>query len=218
MWMELSNKSLALLLVAAIVVSLGGTVVSLNRLSTLSLTGFAVNDTDVGYTNFSITSNVSVVFDVSRIDFGSGSVNGSGPGLQNCTLESNGTTPDALMCLLFPTTDTQLILFNDGNQNVSVRLLSNATADEFIGGDSGLNNFSWKVAQNESNSCLTLSDSSFNEVAAGTLYSEGRDVCDQLDYNDNSDSLAIDLRLVIPENAFQGAREATITAFGVATG
>jgi hypothetical protein len=216
--MDISNKTLAIFLVAAIFISLCGTLVSLNKLSSMGFTGYAINDTDLGYTNFSITSNVSLVLNVSRIDFGSGEINGSGPGLQNCTLESNGTVPDATRCISFPTTDTQLILFNDGNQNVSVRLLSNATADEFIGGDSALNNFSWKVAQNESTSCLTLSDTSFNEVAAGTLYSEGRDVCDQLDYNDDQDSLAIDLHLVIPENAFQGDREATITAFGVATG
>ena len=46
---EISNKTLALLLVAAIVVSLGGLLVTLNRLSSLylqpSITGFAADNT-----------------------------------------------------------------------------------------------------------------------------------------------------------------------------
>jgi hypothetical protein len=60
--MDISNKTLAIFLVAAIFISLCGTLVSLNKLSSMGFTGYAINDTDLGYTNFSITSNVSLVF------------------------------------------------------------------------------------------------------------------------------------------------------------
>ena len=60
--MDMSNKSLALLLVAAIVISLGGTMISLNRINEMGITGMAAGNVSVTIsTNMScdVDSNIS---------------------------------------------------------------------------------------------------------------------------------------------------------------
>src|SRR4030066_277530 len=64
--MDLSNKSLALLLVAAIIISLGGTMISLNKLNEMGVTGLVP-----GQVTLAITSNMSCNVD-SNVSFGSG--------------------------------------------------------------------------------------------------------------------------------------------------
>jgi hypothetical protein len=76
--MDISNKTLGLLLVAAIVVSVGGTLVSLNKLETVSPTGLATSDT--GVVTLSIDQYISIIVDDDSIDFGL------------CTLEDSGLT------------------------------------------------------------------------------------------------------------------------------
>ncbi|MBN1156996.1 hypothetical protein JXA85_05235, partial [Candidatus Woesearchaeota archaeon] len=74
---EISNRALAVLLVAAITISLGGTILSLNKLGGLRMaekempiTGRAL--TEEGYVNLSISSGISITTtDNNRIDFGS---------------------------------------------------------------------------------------------------------------------------------------------------
>ncbi len=67
--MDISNRTLGLLLVAAIVVSVGGTLMSLNQLETISPTGFASSDT--GTVTLTITQTASLTLDDDTIDFGS---------------------------------------------------------------------------------------------------------------------------------------------------
>lgn len=76
--MDISNKTLGLLLVAAIVVSVGGTLVSLNKLETVSPTGLATSDT--GVVTLSIDQYISIIVEDDSIDFGL------------CTLEDSGLT------------------------------------------------------------------------------------------------------------------------------
>jgi hypothetical protein len=72
---EISNRTLAILLIIAIAISLGGTIVSLNRLAQVRvpvITGFA---SDQGTATVNITSQASLIFAVNSIDFGNGWVN-----------------------------------------------------------------------------------------------------------------------------------------------
>ncbi|MCF7799319.1 hypothetical protein K9M74_05445, partial [Candidatus Woesearchaeota archaeon] len=76
--MDISNKTLGLLLVAAIVVSVGGTLMSLNQLESVSPTGFAT--TGSGTVDLDIGSYVAIVVDDTAINFGT------------CTLVDTGNT------------------------------------------------------------------------------------------------------------------------------
>ena len=92
---EISNKSLALLLVAAIVVSLGGVFVTLQRLETEyrpPITGMA-DTTDTGTVLLNIGENVAINFTSATMDWGSGAVDTSKDG---CLLQNNYTNGSLL--------------------------------------------------------------------------------------------------------------------------
>ena len=95
---EISNKTLTILLVIAIAVSLGGAFTSLSRLAAISalpITGFATSGT--GKVNLSITETTSVAIS-GNIDFGSGYINSTsnfvrleGNASSYSTMYGNGT-------------------------------------------------------------------------------------------------------------------------------
>ncbi len=219
--MDISNKSLAVILVAAIVISIGGTVVSLNKFGQLSQPGYTgyATSSDAGQTNFSIMSNTTIEFVAGKdaMNFGNGEVNGSAAGVQNCTLQTNNTAPST-DCIGFSALDNYFVIHNIGNIGVNLSLLSNATAAQFIGGNASVHSFQWQVGANESGSCLgSLSDTSFTNVTNGTTIAHAKNVCTNLDYNLPTNSLWVNLKLVIPEDAPQGIHQATITAYGVSS-
>lgn len=65
--MSVSNKTLAVMLLAAIVVSLGGTFISLNKLGAISTTGHSTAD---GTVQLNIATNLEITTDNSGINFG----------------------------------------------------------------------------------------------------------------------------------------------------
>jgi len=126
--MNISNKTIVLLLVAAILISATGTLVSLNKLKSISPTGYVAA---YGYTNLSIESansiNISSGYEV--VDFGictppvSGWVNQSSnaTGQTNCARAGNGAVDF-------------IRVVNDGNIDVNVTIQADRTASTFIGG------------------------------------------------------------------------------------
>jgi hypothetical protein len=213
---DLSNRTLAILLIAAIAISLGGTILSLNRLSTVmnmpSITGYVLTPT--GTTNVTIQSQASLRFSIPGVDFGSGTVNTNASN-QNCSMATNkvgaSAFKDASGCTGFnaSTTFISLELENDGNTNLTVNL-TGVTAATFLGGTTPA--FKFKVSNNESNSCLSPGPQNWTEVNATsmTVCTAGKG----LDYLDNSDSLTVDINISIPYNAITGSRTATLTATG----
>lgn len=132
---EISNKTLAILLVGAIVISLGGTLISLNKLGkvrTVTITGLAPGDVNRTEGNVSLTiSDITWInFSVATCNFGAGYVR------QNtCTLNSsgyedigNGCSPEwatSNVCTV------PLEIRNIGNNNVSLNI-SWQSNDSFI--------------------------------------------------------------------------------------
>ena len=135
---DISNKTLAMIMVAAIVVSLGGLFVSLDRLNKLQLggidgiTGFYIANATV---NVSIQSSATITVVDSLINFGacttppggtiinvSSNTTSAGEG-GNCTIAGGGGTT-------FP---DWIELRNDGNNNLNISVTFNATAAEFLG-------------------------------------------------------------------------------------
>jgi len=209
--MEITNKTLVAFLMAAIVVSLAGTIISLNKLGSISVngpsTGYASNVNATAHVQ--VTATTSISFVVSSLDWGTGSVNSTSPD-QNCTLITN-VTNNPTDCLLFNTGVPPLILQNDGNTNVSVVLRSNATAAQFIGGTGvqGGPQFMWNISNNETSSCVTPNASLANFTSVLTTDTQ---ICDVLDAIDTKDSMKINIKLNLPFTTPQGDKTAVLTA------
>lgn len=161
--MEDSSRVLALLLVATIIVSLGGTIVSLNKIGELqfyTLTGRVTS----GTVQLNLSSNAEITFTQAAIDFGTGWVNGS---YNNCTMHTNSTSGynDTASCLGEWTTGAGSTDYrngfwieNIGSTNLTVNLNSSANAASFIGGSSPAPLFQWMI----------LSDNSTDDDCVGT--------------------------------------------------
>ena len=147
--MDISNKTLAMFLVAAIVLSLGGTLISLNKLNNIvGPTALATQQT--GTVNFSIYETLDISISNATLDFGRVVVNASqGDNCQFATLSNNGTTGENLrQCwvndtwtadngksqIALPNVTTKIMLQNDGNLNITLNFESlRDNAANFIG-------------------------------------------------------------------------------------
>ncbi|MGV8087426.1 MAG: hypothetical protein ACP5N1_07375, partial [Candidatus Woesearchaeota archaeon] len=124
--MEISNRTLAWLVIAAIVVSVFGTTLSLQKLSRSSLASGYVTSNATGTAAVEVSQSVVLRYTVSSVDFGSGSVNSS-LGFNNCTLSINGTgstTIHRVGCEGFNSTNTggTFNLENAGTSYLNVTL------------------------------------------------------------------------------------------------
>jgi hypothetical protein len=150
---DISNKSLATLLIVAIVVSIGGTWLVINKApGILHITGAPTVDT--GTATVTIEASASVRFAVNSLSFGSGKVNTSG-GNTDCILDSNGTNASN-KCINFTSNFGNLSLENDGSVNVSVQLVADKNASSFFYPTSHLVTselLRYAIIQNETDSC-----------------------------------------------------------------
>jgi hypothetical protein len=208
--MDISNRTLAMFLIAAMVISLAGTLISLNRINKMGgLTGFA--SSDVGNVSLFVNTTQSLIFTVSTINFGTGTVNQTS---QYCNLTSDASTPIRPWCEGFQAA-TGLVLENNGNVNLSVQLASSVDVNSTSFLQGGPNAyFKWAITNNESGSCNTALSyaaySNVNTTAPGTM------VCTDLNWS-GSDTLLINVSLgidVTKVGSIGGQRNATFTATG----
>lgn len=191
---EISNRTLAFLLVGAIVISLGGTLVSLNKLGqmgALSLTGAATTG------NISLTVAVDTSYNVTNtiIDFGVGYITGGNPwAVLDSDYDSNVNWNQS-------TSPQFLTIQNDGNVNINVSFNSTANATGFLGGTTP--HFNYTVIDNELNSCTVALQSGENSITNST----GNNVCESLHFgnagNSFNDTVNISVRLRVPVDANQ---------------
>ena len=238
---DVSNKTIFALLVATVVISLGGTYISMsavnNKLGSLGfgpitgffapITGFALIPNATATVTVELFS--SIKFTDSSVAFGSGNVNTTG-GFTKCAL-STVYTPRG--CVSFNDVTDGFTIENDGNSNLSVELRSNVTAAQFIGGSSPL--FLWNVTVNEAGSCVNASGTSFRPRTAVTpntsancathdacgadfeaVSTSNKNICPSLLFSDSSDTLDIDINITISEDAPEGAKLAGFIVTGTA--
>lgn len=124
---KISNKSIAMLLIATIAVYLGGTFISLSKLSEFGATGFATSNTSANV-SVTVTSTTSIAWTSNLINFGTGTVAGT---CSNCTMFTNGSnsspnnfwgTHYADCCVSFANWSDSMLLENTGNNNVSLKM------------------------------------------------------------------------------------------------
>ncbi len=215
---DISNKGLALILLVAMVISVGGTIFTLSKLDSYggSIGYVTVNET--GKTNFSITSSLSIRFtDLTVMQFGAGYVNDtipSGNCVINSTMDAAAIGAAASGCIGFNTTisSRNLTIENDGNilANVSFNFTKNAT--NFIGGTTP--SFQFLIKNNETGSCGTIMNgSTWTEVNInGANGSSGVRVCNMFNTSDTNDTFYAALAVTIPKTASTGGHTVDIYA------
>ena len=124
--MDISNRALGLLLVAAIVISIGGTVISLNKLDGFSTTGMATNPN--GTVDLSVSSLLSIVLDDASIDFGTCTLPGGAALNVDSALGSGSLNNSAC-----DGTDPDIITVrNNGNLPAEVNITSNVSGTTWV--------------------------------------------------------------------------------------
>jgi hypothetical protein len=216
---DISNRTLATILVAAIVVSLGSTLISLNKLGGLSwVTGRAVSD--LGTAQVSVQESLSIVLLTDSVNFGTGFINTSNTNCvtNNVNLSTLGAGFNYETCFVGGGTGTDFVLQNNGNVNASVSVRGPSAVTLFGSANPLQKAFRYKasdsVAENanvEAGSCQGLI---YNRT--WTPFSNNATVCDDLDYGDSTDTLAILVNMRFPWNQTQGLySNSSITFYAV---
>jgi hypothetical protein len=204
--MDMSNKSLALLLVAAIVISLGGTIISLNKITGTDITGRAAQRS--GYVNVTINTNGSCIID-NNVNFGSGKpttnmtlstdVNNNGGGF-TC----DGSVAGTGLCW-------GLLINNTGNVKLNISMNSSVNGTGLLGGTHSEYDFTWTVddTELETNSCQG-EDTTWRNVNQSNM--NNSNVCYLLNFTDGAaDTVVIDYNITINQNTIPGEKTAAIT-------
>ena len=204
--MELSNKSLALLLVAAIIVSVGGTLISLNRLNE-GLTGFA---SAPGKLNLSISSAPGCRVD-SNISFGtatqptsdfnlSSDSDNTARGYNNCTDSAASAACKGLQ------------INNTGNTFLNISFNSSVNATGLLNRTYVNSVFIFytqngSAATNSSAGCLNTT----GLVLQNNVTTFDNFICRNLSYVDGSDVMHIEFNVSLYTDTPPGEKTAYIT-------
>ena len=202
---EISNKTLAILLIGAIVISLGGTLISLNRLARIripGITGFA--GTDTATLDVTISDTTQVNWTTSTISW----VNGTVVYQKRCELNSYAT-PDAANCTDFTPNTDGLVLENTGNKNVSLNISTSKDAAGFIGGTAP--GYQWNASDLEPGSCIESAGFDAATWYSGSGSTTYKEVCSNFQAGEGIDSMNFDVRVIIADDAV-GTKSDTITA------
>ena len=199
---EISNKTLAVIVVAAIVVTLGSTALIL-RMGSPVITGMATNVS--GTAAFNISGITSIRITDAAIDLGSGSVTAGEDFAVIDTVANvdNGT---------WTTPDDGFVIENDGNLDADISVNASELASSLIGGTSATPSVKWKARGTTAN-CQDAVISAYQEITTTSTAS----FCDNLSYVDASDDIGMDLQLTIPSDATPGERTLIVTFTATAT-
>mgnify|MGYP006305416683 CR=1 FL=1 len=211
---DISNRALAILLVATIVVSLGGTMLSLSRLESAGIGGLTghATDTNEGSVEATVTSTTAINFTTTTVSFGTGTVD---PSCNNCTM-STPSVSDATCCNSLAAPASGLVIENVGNENVTLDLNFSEDAAGYIGGTSPL--FQMNVTEGEAGSCNNATGGAGSGLVStwnhtwGNVPTTESEVCNIFQPGYSNDQLKIDVKVRIPDNSKTGLRNATVTA------
>ena len=200
---EISNKTLAILLIGAIVISLGGTLISLNRLARVKIPGITgfYGLPEEAIVQLNIQNLVQVNFTTDTINWGTGYVS---TGKTFCVLNSYDSSIGA-NCTDFTPQTAGFVLENIGNQNVTLNISMEKDGDTFIGGTSALSECKWNVSELESGSApgLELTPGAWQDCVITDVV-----VCNSTGNgflaNDLTDTIKFDVLVQIPSDASGG--------------
>ncbi|MFC1705061.1 hypothetical protein ACFLZ6_01890 [Nanoarchaeota archaeon] len=220
--MEVSNKTIAALLLVAIAVSLTGTFVSLNKVGKVDfpITGMASNRSQ-GKARLYVGALTELTNQVPTIDWGTGYVNST---FTNCTMDSEGNLTG---CVSFTPVYEGFLLENTGNKALSVNFTSDKNATDFINGTAP--SFQLKMTPNsirqQANESIVVLDnaascgdnwypSTYTEVNVTGWFLCGNETEYPFNFQTNQDAAVVDLLVRVPENSPTGQKNVTLTFTG----
>ncbi len=195
---EVSNKTLAVLLVGAIAVSLFGTFLVLSKPGAY-VTGMAT--TGSGHVNVSI-ANATAITVTGYIDFGQGYVT---PGQTSATINTNGTCSNH-QNWCSGTTNT-IIIENVGNKHLNINYTSSKDASAFIGGTTATESAKLSGKAGVASPGCTGRTAAFSEISTTV----SQNICTNLTETSSAKNVGVEAMLVIPSDAPVGAKTTTIT-------
>lgn len=203
--MDLSNKSLALVLVASILLSLGGTVFTLNQIQG-GVTGFAA-----GRVNLSITDNAECTVPY-NVSFGVGTQPAS-PLIVSTEIANAGGFND---CATTATLCSGILINNTGNVDLVVNISSSAGAAAFLGGPSvQASDFIFKTENGSTRSTTaqpgcqangTLPQGNWTNVVTTSSM-----LCRNLTYSPSNRQIAVEYNATLRSDTPAGNKLATLT-------
>ena len=199
---EISNKTLAILVVAAIVVTLGGTMLVIRQGPSVTLTGLYT--TQQGTAAFNVSEVVSIKINQNSINFGEGYVNESDT---FCTMDSTGAHTTACDGSWNNPSNAGFIIENNGNVDCQVAINA-STASEFVGGTATTPQYNFKSSDKtgETGSCTS------GLVSSWTAFSHtGQTICSNLKYQEANDEIRVDVQVTVPNDATPGQHTDTVT-------
>jgi hypothetical protein len=170
----------------------------------MQLTGKVTDSTS--RINITISAVASINFSINNINFGSGSVN---VGSNNATIDTLGNVVNGN----WTPVAQGFILENIGNKNFTLNLKTGKTAAGFLGGTNP--SYQYNVTNFEAGSCTEAG------IALGVWTNvnttgDGDLICNPFRFSEGSNSINIDLKLVIPSDARVGSSSDIFTATGTA--
>jgi len=217
---EITNKTLAFLLVGAIVISLFGTFISLSKLNAISpglqgITGLATNGT--GYVQLDVQSLASFRIEAATVDFGQITPNSTGFWIS--TESSNAWSGSANNCSEAAGPCAGIEIENDGNEVINISFNTTADADSLIGGTSP--ELFFKVVNGSRSGTLdgcngTIPYGVWTNLTSNTLF----EICNGsgnagYSYIATGDRVTIEFNLTIPNDAPQRTSQANITIWNL---
>jgi|GEM_PF-1650029 len=205
---DFKSKGLAVLVALAIVISVAGTLITLNSVSH-GITGYAT-DSETGTAQFTVSALTQITLSDSTTNFGTCNINSA-----NMTTYDSGsangnsieTTDGAAACSgTFP---DNMTLQNSGNKYVNLTIKSNLSALNFIDAPSNLGSFFFNGSNKESSACITGVGSG-NFTAANTNYT----LCSNFSPVNTADEMFIRYRVILPPDTSEGTKTALITITG----
>lgn len=197
---ELSNKTIATLLVIAIVISLTGTFFAINGITRVTniITGTATTGT--GQADVNITDRTSITLNQTQVNFSSGYRNDSVVPLgSNCNLSSSDFTVPSCWINTTAYDPRDIILENNGNRYVRITINSTNYSRAFAACsvrttiDGGSSNYTFKGVAAEAGAC------SINFNTTELMFNNSdQQLCDNLSYGNSADSFNITIGLKIP--------------------
>jgi len=215
---EISNKTIAILLISAIIITLGGTLISINKLATMKniqITGM-LGTTNITRGNVTLTIN-----DINWINFSYPRCNwGTGYALKQCTLNTSGYKNSSGCAATFTACSSALEVKNIGNNNCSLNITFKNSSN-FIGGANAhlyfkmVNGTKDTPALNPGCRGVQTNMSKFNQRWE-SVRREGYSniTCDRFYYGASKNTISIHIQVDFDATAKTGLRYNIITATG----
>ncbi len=206
---EQISKGFAVLIALAIVVSVGGTLITLNSIPAPQITGYETSSQQ-GTASFTVAALTQITLTDSTVNFGTCQLNNS----LILTYDSNASNGESLndsdsICDgSFP---DNMTLENTGNKYVNLTISSNVSAMNYIDAASDEGSFYFVGGNDEAGACSSGLQTTFtNFSAAQTNYT----LCLNFSPVNTEDELSIAYRVQLPPDTREGTKTATITITG----